>query len=181
VRKRAIVTDSKEPFTEIYDEHVWDVYGFLAYRSGSRETAEDLTQTTFERALRAWRSFDPKRGSARTWLLAIAQNALIDQHRREATVRLEPLDDGDGGRPARIEDGPEESSLGISPELDAAIQALSDRERHLIALRFGGDLTGPEIADLTGLTLANVQQILSRSLRRLRAELEPERAAARLG
>jgi DNA-directed RNA polymerase sigma subunit (sigma70/sigma32) len=36
--------------------------------------------------------------------------------------------------------------------------------------------TGPEIAELTGLSLANVQQILSRSLRRLRAELE--RAAA---
>ena len=46
-----------------------------------------------------------------------------------------------------------------------------DRERELIALRFGGDLNGPEIAELTGLTLANVQQILSRSLRRMRAEL----------
>jgi DNA-directed RNA polymerase specialized sigma24 family protein len=42
----------------------------------------------------------------------------------------------------------------------------------VLALRFGGDLTGPEIAELTGLTLSNVQQILSRSLRRLRAELE---------
>ena len=40
----------------------------------------------------------------------------------------------------------------------------------MIALRFGGDLTGPEIAELIGLTLANVQQILSRSLRRLRSQ-----------
>jgi DNA-directed RNA polymerase specialized sigma subunit len=41
-----------------------------------------------------------------------------------------------------------------------------------VALRFGGDLTGPEIAELTGLSLANVQQILSRSLHKLRGVLE---------
>ena len=41
----------------------------------------------------------------------------------------------------------------------------------VIALRFGGDLNGPEIAELLGLSLANVQQILSRSLRRLRTLL----------
>ncbi|MEA2231827.1 MAG: Sigma-70, region 4, partial [Solirubrobacteraceae bacterium] len=46
------------------------------------------------------------------------------------------------------------------------------REREIIALRFGGDLTGPEIAEATGLRLANVQQILSRSLRRMRAVIE---------
>ena len=45
----------------------------------------------------------------------------------------------------------------------------------MIALRFGGELTGPEIAELTGLSLANVQQILARSLRRIRAKLEGER------
>ena len=55
----------------------------------------------------------------------------------------------------------------------AALATLSQRDREIIALRFGGDLTGPEIAELLGLSLANVQQILSRSLRRLRAELDP--------
>jgi DNA-directed RNA polymerase specialized sigma24 family protein len=56
---------------------------------------------------------------------------------------------------------------------------LSDRDRELVALRYGGDLTGPEIASLTGLSLANVQQILSRSLRRLRALLDQPSDAAR--
>jgi hypothetical protein len=44
-------------------------------------------------------------------------------------------------------------------------------------LRFGGDLNGPEIAALTGLSLANVQQILSRSLRALRLQLQGPGAA----
>ena len=53
-----------------------------------------------------------------------------------------------------------------------SLEILDDREREVLALRFGGDLTGPEIAELTGLTVANVQQILSRMLRKLREALE---------
>ena len=66
----------------------------------------------------------------------------------------------------------EDDGVGLPSELAAALDELGDRERELIALRFGGELTGPEIAELTGLSLANVQQILSRSLRRMRASLE---------
>jgi DNA-directed RNA polymerase specialized sigma subunit len=49
---------------------------------------------------------------------------------------------------------------------------LTERDREVLALRFGGDMTGPEIAKLLNLSLANVQQILSRSLRKLRRLLE---------
>ena len=72
---------------------------------------------------------------------------------------------------------------GISPELEGALGRLRERERELIALRFGAELTGPEIATLTGLSLPNVQQILSRSLRRVRTELGVgrERADAATG
>jgi DNA-directed RNA polymerase specialized sigma24 family protein len=69
--------------------------------------------------------------------------------------------------------GPGERCLAL-PELAQALLQLSERDREVIALRFGGDLAGPEIASLLGLSLANVQQILSRSLRKLRALIEPE-------
>jgi len=55
-----------------------------------------------------------------------------------------------------------------------ALASLGPREREIIALRFGGELSGPEIAEATGLTLANVQQILSRSLRGMRAVIEEQ-------
>ena len=48
--------------------------------------------------------------------------------------------------------GPE-PRLGIEPDLETALNAVSSRERELIAMRFGADLTGPQIAELTGLTL----------------------------
>jgi RNA polymerase sigma factor (sigma-70 family) len=158
----------RQGIAELYEEHVWGVYGFFGYRVGSRADAEDLTQLTFERAVRSWNRFDPDRASARTWLMSIAGNLLIDHYRRDRAGTQEPIENHLSRRELITED----AGVGLSPEIVLALEKLEERERELIALRFGGDLTGPEIADFTGLTLANVQQILSRALRKLRGELK---------
>jgi len=158
-------------FAEIYDEGVGRVYGFFGYRLSSREEAEDLTQLTFERALRAWDRFDPSRATPATWLMAIARNVLVDHYRRERTVSVADVEHVNGATRAMTA----EPGLGISPDLESALGRLSERDRDLIALRFGADLSGTEIAGLTGLSRSNVHQILSRALRRLRDELEPAR------
>ncbi len=163
----------KPDYSEAFEQHVWEVHGFFAYRLGTRADAEELTQETFERAFRAWARFDPARASARTWLLTIARNLLID-HYRSRGIRPEVALPDELDVPAREEP----MSLGLEPALERALAALGEREREIIALRFGGDLTGPEIAAMTGLTLANVQQLLSRSLRRMRALLEGETTPA---
>jgi len=168
-------------FVDIYEEHIWAVYGFFAYRGLSAQDAEDLTQATFERGLAAWDRFDPERASAGTWLLAIARNIYIDHRRHErsrgeADERVAVMLDM-----PRADPGPEDSLRTLSPELSGAVSRLRSREREAVALRFGADLRGPEIAQVMGLSLANVQQILSRALRKLRRELvrsEPERAGA---
>lgn len=160
-------------FSDIYDENVWFVHGYFAYRLRRQSDVEDLTQTTFEKALRGWPSFDPRKGSARNWLLAIARNTLIDDRRRDRSGLHRPLGE-EGALEDDLPTATPEPELGIEPGLARALATLGARERELIALRFGADLTGPEIAELTGLSLANVQQILSRSLRRLRAALEPD-------
>ncbi len=154
-------------FARVYEDHVWRVYGFLAYRLHDRDTAEDLTQVTFEHALRAWSRFDPRRASEETWLMAIARNALIDHLRRDRSVVIQQLDETMHPTAA----GPEES-LGGSAALLSGLGSLPARDQEVIALRFGGDLTGAQIATMLGLSLANVQQILSRSLLKLREMLE---------
>ena len=156
-------------FSSAYDEHVWHVYGFFAYRLRSRADAEDLTQMTFERALRAYARYDASLASVQTWLIAIARNLLVDHVRADRSGMQRTIEDlPEPLLPA----APDRHDLGLEPELERALTALADRERELIAMRFGGDLSGPEIAALTGLSLANVQQILSRALRRMRATME---------
>ena len=162
-------------FVSVYEEHVWDVYGYLAYRLPLRADAEDLTQLTFERAFRAWNRYDERRASVRTWLLAIAKNALTDHHRRDRSQLTRSLS-GEGVDETQLPSSPalDPTTLGPDPELARALARLTDREREVIALRFGGDLNGPQIADILGISVANVQQISSRALRSLRRQLEPE-------
>jgi RNA polymerase sigma-70 factor (ECF subfamily) len=168
------LTREQADFARVYDEHVWRVYGFISYRLRDRDIAEDLTQLTFERALRAWSRFDPDRSSQSTWLLAIARNLLIDHYRADRSGLSQPLDELVTPTIA----GPEERFAG-TPRVIEALTHLKDREREILALRFGGDLSGEEIATVVGLSLANVQQIMSRSLRQLRtllADLDPARS-----
>jgi RNA polymerase sigma-B factor len=96
---------------------------------------------------------------------------LIDHYRAQPTdVTNVPIDDVPEGALPTVEGTG--ADLGLEPKLAEALAGLANRDREILALRYGGDLTGPEIADMTGLTLANVQQIISRSLRRLRTVLD---------
>ena len=59
------------------------MYAYLVYLTRDRALAEDLTADTFEKALRHWRRFDPRRASARTWLCQIARTTALDWFRAE--------------------------------------------------------------------------------------------------
>ena len=92
---------------------------------------------------------------------------MIDHHRRDRGHLIAPLDES----PNPAVPGPE-AQVTTSTELSAALATLSDRDLEVLALRFGGDLSNTEIAELLDLSLSNVQQIVSRSLRKLRTQLQ---------
>jgi len=155
-----------------YREHVGAVYGFFAY-SLSGPSAEDLTSATFERVIRAWDSYDPGRASERAWVMAIARNLLIDFYRRESLRRTVSTDQHPELLARLSLESPQERVLEAAT-VAAWLEPLSERDRQVVALRYGADLQAKEIAELVELSPANVHQILSRSLRRLR-ELEEAR------
>jgi len=139
------------------------------YRTGDRALAEDVLADTFERALRARRRFDPRRGSEKTWLYTIALNCLRDRGRRSAAEeRALGRFSAGAGHPDL---GPS-AALADRDELGRALATLSEEERESIALRFGADMTVPEIAKLTGDRLTTIEGRVYRALRKLRDELE---------
>jgi RNA polymerase sigma-70 factor (ECF subfamily) len=157
----------------VYQRHVDAVYAFFAY-SVADPVAEDLTSTAFEKVLKAWPSFDSARGSERTWILAIARNVLMDHFRRERYRKTVSTD----AHPALL-DALEAVGDGVervlaSSEVRELVSGLGEREREVLALRFGADLQAADIAELLGLSASNVHQILSRCLRRLREDAERE-------
>lgn len=158
-----------ETFERLYDEHAAALLAFLAYRVGDRHAAEDVLADTFERALRSRRRFDPTRGDAKGWLYAIALNLVRDRGRRGAAEQR-ALAAMTERRPAA---DPTETAGRVEARqtVSEALELLTDEEREVVALRYGGDLTVPEISGLLGLPLTTVEGRVYRALRRLRAEL----------
>jgi len=147
--------------TEAAEEHLDDVFGYLLYLTRDRETAEDLAGSTFEKAVRLWARFDPERGSARTWLLAIARTTALDWFRSESRRRRR---EEAAALPERVE---EVFVEGLSPELEAALATLSAGEREVLALRIVLELDGEATARVLGISPTAVSTRLSRALKRL--------------
>jgi len=161
---------SEDELRRVYREHVAAVFGFFGY-AVSREHAEDLTSATFERVIRAWRDYDPAKASERTWILAIARNQLVDHFRRQRHRDAVSLDQHPLLIDALVHDDPAERQLERD-EVGSWLRALADRERQVLALRYGADLSARDVGALLELSEANVHQILSRSLRKLREQAQ---------
>ena len=156
-----------DEFERLYAAEAQGLFGFLAYRTGDRGLAEDLLADTFERALRSRRRFDRRRGSEKTWLYAIALNLLRD-HARRAAAEGRALERA--GPPAADWSEPGDA-VEHRDVVQRALATLSAEEREAVALRFGGDLSGPEMAKALGLPLSTVEGRVYRALRKLRAAL----------
>jgi RNA polymerase sigma-70 factor, ECF subfamily len=141
------------------------VYSYVAYLIGDGAEAEDITSETFERALRYRDSFDPRRGDPAAWLIGIARRCIAD-----SALKLRPPSE------ALIQDateGPEEDVVRRL-ELRGAMATLDDRDRELLSLRYGADLTAKQIGELLELKTNAVEVALHRALGRLRSALEAE-------
>src|SRR5579863_7294698 len=141
--------DGVMSFQVAAERHLDDVYGYLVWFTGDRSTAEDLAAETFERALRLWHRYDPRRGSERTWLCQVARTVALDhfrserRRRRREELAAEPIASAD---PA---------GDGLSPELEAALAALTAGEREVVALRVILDLDAASAAAMLGISQTN--------------------------
>ena len=160
-------------FGEAAEAHLDDVFAYLVYLTGNRALAEDLAAATFERALVRWERFDPRRGSAKTWLCQLARTVALDHFRAEA--RRQRREIAYAASEAREEDEPGVAAL--SPALDRAVRGLSAADREVIALRVLLELDASETASLLGISTTACTTRLNRALARLERKVEDELAA----
>ena len=151
------------------EELVRRVYAFVAYRLGDGPDAEDVTSETFVRALRYRDSYRREKGEPIAWLIGIARRAIAEHAGR--TVAL-----------------PDRGSIAVDPieltdewvrgiDLSRAVGALEPRDRELIGLRYGADLTARQIGDLLEMRTNTVEVALLRALARLRVLMVDETSA----
>lgn len=146
------------------------VYAYVAYRVGHGAEAEDLTSETFERACRYRSSFDSSLGAPLPWLLGIARRCIAARGADHA----QSLEGVDVAALTNVE----EQVIGRL-DIRVAMSSLSRRDRELLALRYGADLTTREIAAVLELSHAAVRVALHRALERLRYQLDGEVEAVR--
>lgn len=142
------------------------VYAYAAYRVGDGPDAEDVTSETLERALRYRRSYDQRKGEPLSWLIGIAQRCA------DATLRAR-LDAPDGWGDAEPVDAVDlEERTAFRLGVAQAIRALDDRDRELVALRYGADMSAKQIAALLDVRQNTVEVAIHRATARLRASYE---------
>ena len=165
-RRLASLIAAEPDWDQVYAEQLPRVLNFFRYRLGDTAEVEDLTARTFEKAWRARHRYRRDVAGFSTWLLTIARNVAIDHLR--ARPRHEPLDVAAAvPSPAHT---PEQQAVQQSEaqRLAALLAALEPRQRELIAMKYGAEMTNRAIADATGLSESNVGTILHRAVETLR-------------
>lgn len=157
----------------IYETYFERVYNYFSFRVYSREEAEDLTAQVFEQLIKHFKQFDPNRGQFQNWLFGIARNALASQFRTKKRHPQAELDEF-------YEDdhtiGPAQQALRLEElaRLLGYINKLSERDRELIALRFGAEMSQRQIGELLNMKESAVAVALGRAVQRLRRLFEKD-------
>ena len=160
-------------FAQAAEDHLEDVLAYLVYLTRDRSLAEELTGDAFERALRLWSRYDPRKGSVKTWLCQVARTTALDHFRSERRrLRRELV-----YAVSEPRGGLEPLAEGLSPELEQALGKLTPAEREVIALRVLLELDGPGAARVLGISPTACSTRLSRALHRLEEEMRDAVAA----
>src|SRR6516165_2405020 len=155
---RAAIRGDRGAFGELYVRYARMVHAILLARVPPGD-AEDLVQDVFMTAMRQLRGLRAA-ASFKGWLGAIARNRAIDYH-RESREQV-PL-----------EDVPPSKQMGDDAFLVmGAIRDLPEAYRETLIMRLVEGMTGPEIAERTGLTPESVRVNLCRGMKMLRERLE---------
>lgn len=140
---------------KIYRAYVRRIYRTIRPLTRNEPEAEDVTQEAFVRAFSAIGRYAPERGTRFSWLVTVALNTARSHRRRRSHGEGELSD--------------ELAAPNVDPlfafERERLLNALSelpDRDREIVCLRYGAELSVQEVADAVRVSEANVRKICER-------------------
>lgn len=157
----------RSAFGRLYDRYARMVHGVLLARV-PRADVDDLAQDVFLLALRRLPTLREP-GSFGAWLAAIARNLANDFHRRSMPEDQWSDESADMFAGNMKEEAPDGEAIAILE----TIKRLPDAYRETLILRLVEGMTGPEIAERTGMTAGSVRVNLHRGMQQLRDRLKP--------
>lgn len=153
-------------FERMYRRHVGDVYRYALAVLRNPADAEDVTQTTFMNAYRAFQRGD-RPENAQNWLIAIAHNVCRQRFRRSSRRPSEvAYDDG------ILDVVPEDDPGPSAQDIQRALGHLAFNQRAALVMRELEGRSYAEIAEILGVTVSAVETLIFRARRALREQLE---------
>lgn len=144
----------------VIEECYADVLAYCRRHAKSREEAEEITQEAFLRFVANQpREGAPKKPTA--YLITIACNLCIDAARRKGVMTFVPIS----------ETAEPETSDDYPSEMQSMLEALDDREREAIELRYDQGLGIGDIATIMGVSRFAVNRLIKKALAQLRREI----------
>lgn len=165
---RLAAGDRSEPLQRLFDLYGGPLFGYGKRLLGDTGMAEELVQDTFVRLWRGAARFDPERGSARTWIYAIARNSAIDLQRRRSA---RPLSHGDSEGELLGSEEPHEQIVDRL-EIRAALETIGEKHREVLRLCYDEGLSQAQIAARLSIPIGTVKTRTYHGLRAMRQELE---------
>jgi len=158
----AAAREERRAFLALYDRYFERVLGYVRLRIRDASACEDVTSQVFTNALEQLHRFRGD-GSFAGWLFGIARNAVYDAQRRPVSAELP--DELPGA-------GPEVDEQLLARErrqrLRPLVASLDPEQQHLLALRYGADLSFEQIGALLEVPAGTVRVRLHRLLNHLR-------------
>jgi RNA polymerase sigma-70 factor (ECF subfamily) len=173
---RALASGDAGALAELYDRHAGRAIALALAMVGDRAKAEDVVQEAFLKIWQRAATFDPARGSLRTWLLAVVRNRCIDLIRSRRS--REGLEIALPESLTVMKSGPSvdpwtEVSRSTDREaVRAALGQLSAEQRQAVELAYFAGFTQSEIARLTNVPLSTVKGRMRLALEKLHTYLE---------
>ncbi|MBJ7593723.1 MAG: sigma-70 family RNA polymerase sigma factor [Candidatus Dormibacteraeota bacterium] len=153
-------------FAPLYERYVDQIYAYAHTLTRNRELAEDVTASTFAKAIEDLPRFEWRGVPYSAWLYRVAANLVARQARRPAWLDLDEHQPVDGESPEQIVEQRDREAT-----VRAAVATLPDDQRQAVLLRFGGELRNREIGEIMGRSEGAVKLLTFRAMTSLRQEL----------
>lgn len=159
----------KAAFALLYQEYVTPVYRYVFVRTRNSQDTEDIVQDTFLKVYQALPRYTHERESMLPYLFTIARNLLINhgKKKRPDTYLPEEIDRYAGGESTSKMSSDKE----LAHLLDNAMDVLTETEREVIELRFFGEQTYTEIAEVLDKREDAIRQHVARAMKKMKEAL----------
>lgn len=153
-------------FEALYRRYSGKVYGYLSSRLRDDVQANDVFQGVFLKLHQSRAQYDPKFLFA-PWLFTVCRTVLLDHLRRRDPLREAEVVDEEA-HSALAAPAPQEARDGAPGLGEVDLAGLPVKQREALELRYTQDLSFEEIAGRLRTSPANVRQLISRAIRKLR-------------